>query len=130
LKVVKGGVALTAGIHLHKAPDNLDVAGFLHLCGGVEVLDLIGITVDAMMSLSWNGSAFTGTVQLTLTVDLMFFHKSVQVTFTKTFDGGSHAPSGTALAGVPELNVFALPGGGAVGGYGNAWAAYCAGFAA
>jgi hypothetical protein len=129
LKVVKGGVALTAGIHLHKN-ETLDVGGFLHLCGGVELLGLIGITLDAMMSLSWNGSAFTGRVELTLTVDLLFIHKSVQVSFTKTFEGGSHAPSADTLAGVPQLNVFAIPGGGAVASYGHAWGAYCVGFAA
>jgi hypothetical protein len=131
LTVVKGGVALTAGIHLHK-DDNLEVGGFLHLCGGVELFGLIGITLDAMMSLSWDShsSAFTGEVQLTLTVDLLFIHKSVQVTFTKTFGGGSHAPSAGTLAGVPQPNVFALLGGSAVAGYAHAWESYCGGFAA
>jgi hypothetical protein len=129
LKVIKGGVAITAGIHLHKRPDTLEVTGFLHLSGGVEVLGLIAITVDAMMSLSWDGSAFTGTVELRVTVDLMFFHKSVSVTFTKTFAGQS-AGAGQSALGTPEPVAFIPPGSGAVGAWGHAWAAYCAGFAA
>jgi hypothetical protein len=132
LGVIEGGVALTAGIHLRKNPD-LEVGGFLHFSGGIEVLGLVGLTVDAMMSLSWQSGAFTGTVELSFTVHLGPFHKSVSATFTKTFAGGPQAPELPPVGLPPVQGAFAfsaIDGGGVVGAYRSAWVAYCGGFAA
>ena len=83
LIVVSGGVSITAGVHLRKTPTEFEVAGFVHVTGGVEVLGLIGITLDAMLVLTWNTHVFTGKLSVTVGVHVLFFHTSVSLVWRK-----------------------------------------------
>ena len=136
LVVVSGGVSITAGLHLTKKPQTLDIAGFVHLSGGVEVLDIVGVTLDAMLMLSYSSEnrEFTGSVQVTIGISVLFFHQDVSFGLTESFSLDSPGslvarPGALPAAAAAPPNPFA-PRPSPVLGYANVWNDYCAGFAA
>ena len=130
LIVVSGGVSITAGVHLRKTPTEFEVAGFVHVTGGVEVLGLIGITLDAMLVLTWNTHVFTGKLSVTVGVHVLFFHTSVSFVLEKTFDaGGMLSSSQPMLAATAAMASPFASRPSLVSARAQAWQAYCAGFA-
>lgn len=152
--VASGYVSLEAGVHItytfSNAPvgsTDLDVGGFVHLSGGVDVLDLVSVTLDVMLSLTYDsGSAsFTGTAQVSLSVDLTFFHTSVSFSVSETFSGGAPAsgtsteiyvqgPAASQLPGgavfTPGRNPFVPANGFLTAVSQDNWNTYCGAFAA
>ena len=102
----------------------------MHVTGGVEVLGLIGITLDAMLVLTWNTHVFTGKLSVTVGVHVLFFHTSVSFVLEKTFDaGGMLSSSQPMLAATAAMASPFASRPSLVSARAQAWQAYCAGFA-
>jgi hypothetical protein len=118
--VASGYVSLEAGVHITYtfsiAPGgstDTDVGGFVHLSGGVDVLDLVSVTLDVMLSLTYDSASasFTGTAQVSLSVDVTFFHTSVSFSVSETFSGGASTSGTSTEIYVQGTTTSQLPGG-------------------
>jgi hypothetical protein len=152
--VASGYVSLEAGVHITYAfsttssgSSDLDVGGFVHLSGGVDVLGLVSVTLDVMLSLTYDSASnsFTGQAQVSLSVDVTFFHTSVSFSVSQTFSGGASAsnPSTEIFVGgsaasqlpgsasfEPGRNPFVPADGFLTAVNQNDWNTYCGAFAA
>jgi hypothetical protein len=120
--VAQGWVSLEAGVQITYASFTsgstraaVDITGFVHLSGGVEVLDIVSLTLDVMLSLAYASStdSFTGSAQVTLSVDVLFFHTSVSFSISQTFSGSGGSSPEIHAVGLPSAvrNPFApVPG--------------------
>jgi len=135
LVIVSGGVSQTAGLHLTKTPSDFDVGGFVHISGGVEVLDIVGVTLDALLALIYDidHRVFTSTVSVTIGISVLFFHQDVSFSITKSFslDSPLGSNDGVAMLAVSDdLSSPFAPRPSPVSAFADVWNDYCKGFAA
>jgi hypothetical protein len=97
--VASGNVHVFAGIYfkLEKRDGDLQVvlAGYLRLGGAVSVLGIITISVEFNLSFAYDSGTkkVTGRATLTVSIEIAFFSKSVELTVERSFgrDGGDPA---------------------------------------
>jgi hypothetical protein len=99
LGVASGGVSIMAGIYFQvmkgddatNTPDSAKFSGFVRICGAVEVLGLITVTVEFYMELAYENagghSRAYGDATLTVEVSVLFFSKSVSLSVHRDFAG-------------------------------------------
>jgi len=113
LVVASGGVHVLAGIYFSDGRNattgksDFLLEGYLRAGGSLSVLGLITVSVEFLLALSYEDGVVTGTATLTVDIDLTLFHKSVDLTVTKTFAGSSSAalrPNGE-LAALPRTGL-------------------------
>jgi len=96
LGVASGGVRIMAGIYFKLSGNDTDLTGFVDVAGEVSVLGIISISLDLNLSLSYevkNGQkTVEGRATLTVSVHVLFFSASVQISMEKSFAAGSIAP--------------------------------------
>ena len=94
--VASGGVHVMAGIYFQLGSNKTVLTGFVDLGGEVSVLGIISVSIDLNLSLSYivQGSKKTvqGRATLTVSVHVLFFSASVQISVEKSFDAGSYGP--------------------------------------
>ena len=99
--VASGGVTLAAGISFiyQSPPTGLTLTGFVRISGEVEVLGLIGVSLELDLSLSYNTSSgkAEGTATMEASVNLAFFSVTVGITVHKEFSHGSPAQAQGAM---------------------------------
>ncbi len=114
LGVASGAVHAMAGIYFQLKGSSSDLTGFIDIGGEVSVLGIVSISLDLNISLSWQsspkGNLIEGRATLTVSVHVLFFSASVQLSVERSFSAGS---------GDPEL--------GQVMDFGN-WSHYAAAF--
>jgi hypothetical protein len=90
LGVASGGVYLMAGVAYAFSPDTTKLGGYLRCGGAIEVLGMITVSLEFMMSLDHysNPSRLYGTATLTVEIEILFFSKSVDLTVQREFGGG------------------------------------------
>jgi len=96
LGVASGGVHIMAGIYFKLSGTDNDLTGFVDVGGEVSVLGIISISLDLNLSLSYevkNGQkTVEGRATLTVSVHVLFFSASVQISMEKSFAAGSIPP--------------------------------------
>lgn len=104
LGVASGAVSAMAGIYFQLKGSSSDLTGFIDICGEVSVLGIISISMDLNLSLSWqhspSGNIIEGRATLTVSVHVLFFSASVQLSVERSFSAGSGDPSfGQVMSG-------------------------------
>jgi len=147
--VAQGWVTLQAGVSIaytaSAGAGSADIGGFVHLSGGVDVLDLVSATLDVMLSLDYDTgtNAFTGSADVTLSVDVLVFHGSVSFSVSESFGGSAPSQDATQMLvrtmplaanspikPTPARNPFAAAPGFLSAVQQSDWETYCAAFAA
>jgi hypothetical protein len=97
LGVASGAVSAMAGIYFQLKGSSSDLTGFIDICGEVSVLGIISISMDLNLSLSWqhspSGNVIEGRATLTVSVHVLFFSASVQLSVERSFSAGSGDPN-------------------------------------
>ena len=107
--VASGEVHIMAGIYFamqRKEPANVLVAtlsGYLRLGGSLSVLGIVKISVEFVLSFTYDGGRDKayGRATLTVQVEILFFSMSVELTVERAF-GGSGDPKFGELMNTPE----------------------------
>lgn len=112
LGVASGSVSVMAGIYLRlDTTDGTTLEGYVRVNGEVDVLGLISITVEFLLSLRYHDGKAVGQATLTVGIHIAFFSTSVSLTVERSFGGSSGDPT------VQDMLEA------------SAWAAYAAAFA-
>ena len=103
LGVASGGVYVMAGIYFKYdstvSPKKIDVTGYFRCGGALEILGIISVSVEFYLGLSYGTDShgaenkIWGQATLTVTVEVLFFSKSVHLTVEKTFAGAGNDPT-------------------------------------
>lgn len=96
--IASGSVSVMAGIYFAMRTDpseQLELSGFVRLNGRVEVLCIITISVEFLLTLSYvkPPGVAKGRAELTVTIEVAFFSKDVSMTVEKEFGGNSTGAS-------------------------------------
>jgi hypothetical protein len=96
LGVASGAVHAMAGIYFQLKGSSTDLTGFIDIGGEVSVLGIVSISIDLNISLSWqhssSGNVIEGRATLTVSVHVLFFSASVQLSVERSFSAGSGDP--------------------------------------
>jgi len=96
LGVASGAVHIMAGIYFQLKGSDSDLTGFVDVGGEVSVLGLISISLDLNLSLSYQVKSgkklVVGRATLTLSIRIVFFSISVEITMEKSFAADSGDP--------------------------------------
>jgi hypothetical protein len=93
LGVASGSVTLMAGIYFKYENDNVTISGYVRCVGCVDVLGMISVSVEFLLSLTYEQATnrVWGQASLTVKVKVLFFSAKVTLTVERTF-GHSPAP--------------------------------------
>jgi hypothetical protein len=87
--VASGGVHVMAGIYFKLTGTSSDLTGFVDIGGEVSVLGIISVSIDLNLTLSYqvsNGKEMVqGRATLTVSIHVLFFSASVQLSVEKSF---------------------------------------------
>jgi hypothetical protein len=94
LGVASGSVHIMAGIYFQLSSKLSELSGFVDIGGEVSVLGIISISIDLNLSLTYIFTTKTvqGRATLTVSVHVLFFSASVQLSVEKSFSAGSVGP--------------------------------------
>jgi hypothetical protein len=88
--VATGQVYAMGGVSLKRTPMGVTVGGYLRCGGHVEVLDLVQVSIEFEMGLSYTNDGHTGHIEgrasVTVSVSVLLFHESVSFEVHKSFD--------------------------------------------
>ncbi|HVG26420.1 MAG TPA: hypothetical protein VM865_02350 [Acidobacteriaceae bacterium] len=118
LGVASGGVHIMAGIYFKLERKESDpsgalaptLSGYLRMGGYLSVLGLIKVSLEFMLSFTYDGAKDKayGRATLTVKVEIAFFSTSVEVTVEKAFGGSSGDPRFRELfSSAPVWNQYA-----------------------
>ena len=93
LGVASGSITLMAGIYFKYENDNVTISGYVRCVGCVDVLGMISVSVEFLLSLTYEQATnrVWGQASLTVKVKVLFFSAKVTLTVERTF-GHSPAP--------------------------------------
>ncbi len=98
LGVASGGVHIMAGIYfkleIKKGEDYATLTGFFRMGGELSILGLISLSLEFLLSFTYEGKtkkAF-GIASLTVKIEILCFSKSIEITVEKQFGGKSADP--------------------------------------
>jgi hypothetical protein len=137
LVIVKGAIYLLAGIYVAMDTDGKAlISGYLRFGGYVDVLELISVSIEFYIALTYDGSrnVLFGEGRVTVSVKVLFFNESFGFTVRKEVPGFGQAPdeerrsipaSGPTIASAPVIPKAAR-----IGPAMNLqqWQRYCAAF--
>jgi len=108
LGVASGGVHIMAGIYFSMQTDagktKATLAGYLRMGGELSVLGLISISLEFMLSFSYDSDGkASGRATLTVAVKVLFFSKSVEISVEKRFGGSGSDPTFAQLITSPTV---------------------------
>jgi hypothetical protein len=94
-----------AGIYFKLTANDTTLSGFVDLGGEVDVLGIISISVDFNLSLTYDTASgkVTGRATLTVSVHVLFFSASVQLSVERSYGNGSNDPSVKDVLPTPQL---------------------------
>jgi hypothetical protein len=111
LGVASGAVHAMAGIYFQLAGSKSDLTGFIDIGGEVSVLGIISISIDLNLSLSWqsspSGNVIEGRATLTVSVHVLFFSASVQLSVERSFSAGSGDPDFGQVIDYDQWSLYA-----------------------
>jgi hypothetical protein len=111
LGVASGAVQAMAGIYFQLAGSTSDLTGFIDISGEVSVLGIVSISLDLNISLSWQsspkGNVIEGRATLTVSVHVLFFSASVQLSVERSFSAGSGDPDFGQVIDYDQWSLYA-----------------------
>lgn len=109
--VASGGVHAMAGIYFQLKGTSSDLTGFVDIGGEVSVLGIISISLDLNLSLSWQhsdqGNVIEGRATLTVSVHVLFFSASVELSVERSFSAGGADPDVGQLMTAQQWSEYA-----------------------
>ena len=109
--VASGGVHAMAGIYFQLKGTKTDLTGFVDIGGEVSVLGIISISLDLNISLTWEhsdkGNLIEGRATMTVSVHVLFFSASVQLSVERSFSAGGGDPRVGQLVTVQQWSEYA-----------------------
>jgi hypothetical protein len=109
--VASGGVHAMAGIYFQLKGTDSDLTGFIDIGGEVSVLGIISISLDLNLSLSWQhsdkGNVIEGRATMTVSVHVLFFSASVQLSVERSFSAGGADPDVGQLMSAHQWSEYA-----------------------
>jgi hypothetical protein len=109
--VASGGVHAMAGIYFQLKGTSSDLTGFVDIGGEVSVLGIISISLDLNLSLSWqhsgHGNVIEGRATLTVSVHVLFFSASVELSVERSFAAGGADPDVGQLMTAGQWSQYA-----------------------
>jgi hypothetical protein len=109
--VASGAVHAMAGVYFQLKGSSSDLTGFLDVGGEVSVLGIISVSIDLNLSLSWqhspSGDLIQGRATLTISVHVLFFSASVQLSVERSFSAGGGDPSVAQLMDAADWHEYA-----------------------
>jgi hypothetical protein len=113
--IARGSAQVLIGISIRTESGRKTVfEGFVRIHGEVEVLKLVTVSIDVVLSLRYEHPIATGTVAVTVMIQVLAFSRSVSFSITRSFDtrnlgviegvGGGPVPTRQLE---PERNRFA-----------------------
>jgi hypothetical protein len=109
--VASGGVHAMAGIYFQLKGTKTDLTGFVDIGGEVSVLGIISISLDLNISLSWQhsdkGNVIEGRATMTVSVHVLFFSASVQLSVERSFSAGGADPDVGQLMTAQQWSLYA-----------------------
>jgi hypothetical protein len=110
--VASGAVHAMAGIYFQLKGESSELTGFIDIGGEVSVLGIISISIDLNLSLSWlsspAGNVIRGRATLTVSVHVLFFSASVELSVERSFDAGGGDPKVAELMTAAQWSDYAL----------------------
>ncbi|MER7585219.1 hypothetical protein [Kitasatospora sp. NPDC097691] len=96
--VASGSVSVMAGIYFHLETKQTECSGYLRMHGEVEVLGLVSVSLEVLMSLRYIDEAgsphrIEGVATVVLKIDLTLFSKAVEFTVRRSFAQSAGDPS-------------------------------------
>jgi hypothetical protein len=111
LGVASGGVRIMAGIYFQLTGTKTVITGFVDVCGEVSVLGIISISMDLNLSLTYqvsgNKKLVEGRATLTVSVHVLFFSASVQISMEKSFAANGGDPRITDVISAQDWAAYA-----------------------
>jgi hypothetical protein len=104
LGVASGGVYVLAGVsYTYDQTTGSALTGYLKCGGSLNVLDIISISVEFDMSLTYysDGNRIHGEATLTVSISILFFSVSVDLTVQRDFAGGGSSNAALLDGGAP-----------------------------
>ncbi len=109
--VASGSLSVMAGIYFalqyneEKKSNDITLRGYLRATGKLSVLGLITVTAEFMLALEYKSAdnSLEGIATLKVTVEVLFFSKTIEIEVRKKFAGPSNAAARTLAAGRPEF---------------------------
>jgi hypothetical protein len=109
--VASGGVHAMAGIYFQLKGTDSDLTGFIDIGGEVSVLGIISISLDLNLSLSWQqsdqGNVIEGRATMTVSVHVLFFSASVELSVERSFSAGGADPDVGQLMTAHQWSEYA-----------------------
>jgi hypothetical protein len=110
LGVAQGGVHVMAGIYFKMETDQgVTLTGYLRLGGCVSVLGLISVSIELVLSFTYQGpdpGKAVGRATLTIEIDIFMFSQSVEIECERKFAGSSNDPPFEALMGPDAWRTY------------------------
>lgn len=98
--IASGSVSVMAGIYfkMEKSPqDQTVLTGFVHIHGDVEALEILSVSIDLELDLTYekdgHDTKVVGDATLTVSVHVLFFSATVSASVHREFAGSHHDPS-------------------------------------
>ena len=92
--VASGSISIFAGITAsYDATGGFTLTAFVRMHGHLQVLGLISISLDLTLALTYDGCKLSGSVELKVEVEILFFSKTVKIRFERTFVGSNGDPT-------------------------------------
>lgn len=111
LGVASGGVHVMAGIYFKLKNTSSDLTGFVDIGGEVSVLGIISVSIDLNLSLSYETSnghdKVEGRATLTVSVHVLFFSTSVQLSVERSYGSGPGDPRVDQLMSAADWAAYA-----------------------
>lgn len=109
--VASGGVHVMAGIYFKLTGTSSDLMGFVDIGGEVSVLGIISVSIDLNLTLSYqvsNGKEMVqGRATLTVSVHVLFFSTSVQLSVEKSFGKSPGDPTVQQVISAADWTSYA-----------------------
>src|ERR1700722_15644504 len=111
LGVASGAVHAMAGIYFQLKGSTDVLTGFIDIGGEGSVLGIVSISIDLNISLSWQhsppGNLIEGRATLTVSVHVLFFSASVQLSVERSFGAGGQDPHVGQLVRATQWSDYA-----------------------
>jgi hypothetical protein len=102
ITLAKGIVQAMVGILFSMDGDRVLLGGYCRIYGCVEIMELVTISVEFYLSLTYDGKFAVGSARVTVMVSLLGLAKSVTLETTRKFSTKSH---GQSLAGAESFTL-------------------------
>lgn len=125
--VASGSVYAFAGVYFKMEGDNCSLTGYFRLGGEVEVLGIVSVSIELYLSMTYEFSTgkLVGRATLTISIEVLFFEATVEISCEKKFSGSNGDPTFAQLMEPYSApNLAALSGNVTV----NPWQEYVSAF--